>query len=114
MKHTFLISLIILVFFSCSPDEETQAPTNTVQTTTPEPETVAVQYTLTVAGVEGGTVTNGGTFDQGTEVTITALATEGYVFSGWTGSTETSNVISITLSADITLTANFELIEPNV
>ena len=111
MKHIFLISIIILVFFSCSPDEETQAPTNTVQTTTPEPETVAVQYTLTVTGVQGGTVTNGGTFDQGTEVTITASANEGYLFSGWTGSTETSNVISITLSADITLTANFELIE---
>ena len=32
----------------CSKDEETQVPTNTVQTTTPEPEAVVNQYTLTV------------------------------------------------------------------
>ena len=31
--------------YSCSPDEETQTPTNSVQTSTPEPETVVGQYT---------------------------------------------------------------------
>ena len=62
-----------MVLFSCSPDEETQAPTNTVQ------------YTLTVTPGEGGSVTNGGTFDEGMEVTLTATPSEGYVFIGWEG-----------------------------
>ena len=38
MKNLFLIPILLLVLFSCSPDEETQAATNTVQTITPEPE----------------------------------------------------------------------------
>ena len=36
MKNLFLIPILLLVVFSCSPEEETQVPTNTVQTTTPE------------------------------------------------------------------------------
>jgi len=49
MKNLFLISIFLLVFFNCSPDEETQPDTNTVQapTTKPEaekPEPVVVQY----------------------------------------------------------------------
>ena len=54
--------------------------------------------------------TSGGTLNEGAVISITATATDGYEFIGWTGSEETSNVISITLSADITLTANFQLI----
>ncbi len=43
---------------------------------TPEPEPPApTKYTLTVTASEGGTVsTEGGTYDEGTEVTITATA----------------------------------------
>ena len=71
IKSLFLISILLLVLFSCSPDEETQAATNTVQTISPEPEAetpepVVVQYTLTVTAGNGGSVTNGGTFDDGT------------------------------------------------
>ena len=39
MKKVLFIPILLLVLFSCSPDEETEAPTNTVQTTTPESET---------------------------------------------------------------------------
>ena len=59
--------------------------------TTPEPEAetpepVVVQYTLTVTASEGGTVsTEGGTFDDGTSVSVTANANEGYEFIGWDG-----------------------------
>ena len=66
MKKVLFIPTLLLVLFSCSPDEETEAPTNIVQTTTPEPETpepVVVQYTLTLTAGDGGNVTNGGTFD---------------------------------------------------
>ena len=46
MKKISFIPILLLVLFSCSPDEETQAPTNTVEASTPEPEIVVVQYTL--------------------------------------------------------------------
>ena len=41
-KLLYPLSLILtafLILYSCSPDEETEAPTSTVQSTTPEPET---------------------------------------------------------------------------
>ena len=70
------------------------------------------QFTATIIAGTGGTVsTPGGTLNEGAVISITATATDGYEFIGWTGSEETSNVISITLSADITLTANFQLIQ---
>ena len=48
MKDKYLVSIVFIMFISlicffmvlsCSSDEETQAPTSTVQSTTPEPET---------------------------------------------------------------------------
>ena len=100
MKNLFLIPILLLVLFSCSPDEETQAATNTVQTITPEPEAetpepVVVQYTLTVTAGNGGSVTNGGTFDDGTSVSVTANANEGYEFVGWEGSDSTESLITL-------------------
>ena len=67
-------------------------------------------YTLTVSAGEGGSVSSeGGEYEEGTELTITASASEGYRFTGWSdGSTEES--ITITLNSDTALTANFELI----
>ena len=78
--------LSFILIFSCSTeDEDTLVPV--VQTPKPEPESSPVEYTLTVLTAEGGTVsTEGGTYDEGTEVTITATANEGYRFDGWEGS----------------------------
>tara|TARA_B100000767_G_scaffold78843_1_gene75514 strand:+ start:36 stop:1469 length:1434 start_codon:yes stop_codon:yes gene_type:complete len=93
------VSIFTILIFSCS-------------SSSLDPEVVINQFTATINSGTGGTVsTEGGTYDQGTVLSITASAIEGYVFSGWTGSTETSNVINITLNKNITLTANFELIE---
>jgi hypothetical protein len=36
MKKLFLIPILLFIIYSCSKDEETQAPTNSAQTTTPE------------------------------------------------------------------------------
>ena len=112
-KLLYPLSLILtafLILYSCSPEEETQAPTNNVQTTTPEPETVVVQYTLTVTAGEGGSVTNGGTFDEGTESTITATPSEGYGFIGWEGSDSSDSSILITLNSNVELSAQFALL----
>ena len=66
-------------------------------------------YTLTVVSTEGGSTTGQGEYNEGTEVTLTATASEGYRFTGWSdGSTEES--ITITLNSDTALTANFEVI----
>ena len=64
-------------------------------------------YTLTVSAEEGGSVSSeGGEYQQGTQVTLTATPDEGYEFSGWSdGSTEATRVI--TTSEDLTLTASF-------
>ena len=110
MKKVLFIPILLLVLFSCSPDEETQAPTNNVQTTTPEPETVVVQYTLTVTAGEGGSVTNGGTYDEGASVTVTANPNEGYEFIGWDGNDSTNQSLTITINSNQTYEALFELI----
>ena len=66
--------LSFLLIYSCSTEEENSS-VPTFQT--PEPEEQVNQYTLTVSSAEGGTVsTEGGTYDDGTEVTITATPDE--------------------------------------
>jgi hypothetical protein len=93
-----------LILYSCSAEEEDTTPPPQVQQPTPEPE--VSQYTLTVTAGEGGTVsTEGGTYDEGTEVTITATPDEGYEFVGWEGSD--SNSLSITLNGNTTVQALF-------
>ena len=69
-------------------------------------------YTLSVtASAVGGTVsTEGGDFEEGTSVTITATANEGYRFTGWEGSDSTSESLTVTLNSDQTYQALFELI----
>jgi len=67
-------------------------------------------YTLTVSSGEGGSVsTEGGEYQEGTEVTITATPEEGYGFIGWNGSDSSSSTISVTLAANTTIEAIFRL-----
>ena len=69
-----------------------------------------VQYTLTVSASEGGTIsTEGGIYEEGTEVTITATPSEGYFFAGWEGNDSTSESLTITLNSNQTFQALFEL-----
>ena len=66
------------------------------------------QYTLTVSAGTGGSVSSvGGTYDEGAEVTIIAISSDGYTFSSWVGSVSTQTSLTITINADVTLTANF-------
>ena len=100
-----------LILYSCSAEEEDTTPLPQVQQPTPEPEPVVSQFTLTVTAGEGGTVsTEGGTYDEGTEVTITATPAEGYEFVGWEGSSSTDNSLNITVNSNESLNAVFELI----
>ena len=108
-----LLAIIILSFVivqSCSTEEE-ESVAPVVQTPQPEPEPDPVEYSLTVSAADGGTVsTEGGTYDEGTEVTITATANEGYRFTGWEGNSSTSESLTVTLNSNQTYQALFELI----
>lgn len=81
-----------------------------LSTVTPEP----VMFTVT-ATAENGTVEGDGEYAEGTEVTLTATAAEGYEFVNWTsGETEvsTANPFTFTVTSDTTLVANFKEVEP--
>ena len=70
-----------------------------------------VVYTIT-ASAENGTVEGAGTYVEGTSVTLTATANEGYKFVNWTKEgveVSTDATYTFTATEDVTLTANFEL-----
>ena len=87
------------IFISCG-KQETETPTPTPQ----QPTT----YTISITAGDGGSVSStGGTYEEGTQLNITATPSAEYVFTGWSnGSTE--NPISITVNSNLTLSANFE------
>ena len=102
------------ILYSCSAEEEDTTPPPTVQQPTPEPEPEpeVSQFTLTVTAGEGGSVTTGGTYDEGTNVTVTATPSEGYEFVGWEGNDSSNSNLSITVNSSQSLNALFQLI-PN-
>ena len=96
-----------LIIYSCSTEEDATPPP-TLQQPTPEPP-APKQYNLTVTAGEGGTVsTAGGTYDEGTKVTITATPAEGYEFVRWSDG-QTDRSINYTLNSNTSLTAVFEI-----
>ena len=89
-------------------NDNSSISTSTTDTST---STDVPTYSISVTASNGGTVsTEGGDFEEGTEVTITATANEGYRFTGWEGSDSTSESLTITLNSDQTYQALFELI----
>ena len=107
--------LFLSLVYSCSTEEEDTTPPPTVQQPTPEPEPPApTQYTLVVTASEGGTVsTQGGTYDEGTEVTVTATPDDGYEFIEWDGNDNQSNSFTVSINSNITIQANFQIIQSN-
>ena len=76
-------------------------------------ETSTETFTITVSAnpSNGGTVTGGGSYEQGSNCTVTATANSGYTFTNWT---ENGNVVStnadynFTVSSNRSLVANFD------
>jgi sulfatase modifying factor 1 len=63
---------------------------------------------LSASPSAGGTVSGGGTFIQGSPQTVTATATYGYEFIGWSGDASgTNNPLTITVTSNLIITANF-------
>ncbi|MFM1808438.1 MAG: hypothetical protein RLZZ242_1163 [Bacteroidota bacterium] len=89
-----ILSLIAL--FACEKEEPTEEN--------------LPRYSLFVSASEGGTVsTEGGLFDEGAQVTVTAIADKGYRFTGWEGIEETSASVQLNLGESISIKALFEL-----
>jgi uncharacterized repeat protein (TIGR02543 family) len=77
-------------------------------------ETTVTQYTLTLNATDGSITPNpaGGTYDDGTSVTLTATPDSGFEFTGWSGDASgTTNPLTITMDADKTITATFAPIQ---
>ncbi len=68
-------------------------------------------YTLTTDTVGSGSITlspSGGSYSEGTVVSVNAVADVGFVFSGWSGDLSGGNASqSLTMNADKTITATF-------
>ena len=73
-----------------------------------EQEAAPASYTITtdVNPAGAGTVTGGGTYPEGTEVTLAATANTGYIFSHWSDGL-TTNPRTITVNANANYTAYF-------
>ena len=71
--------------------------------------TPTITYTLTVSASEGGTVNNtGGTYNENSNVSITATADAGYEFTSWSGDASgTDNPLTVSMNSNKTITANF-------
>ena len=100
MKKLFLF-LSFFIILTCA-KEDSQAPN------TP-PSQIVKQYTLTASAGEGGSVSGGGTFSSGTQVSLTATPNSGYSFSSWSNGS-TANPLTVTLNSNTSITANFQVI----
>ena len=67
------------------------------------------QYTITVSANpnNGGSVTGGGTYNQGQSCTVSASANSGYTFNNWT---ENGNVVSTNANYTFTVNGNRNLV----
>ena len=100
-KHLLFLSILcsLVLFNACSEDDANAIEANSKAT-----------LTVTASPSEGGSVSpQGGTYDAGTTVEVTATANTDYSFTNWTGDFEgSSNPVTLTMLTDQTLTANFE------
>ena len=99
--HYKLISILLIVVINACSSEST----DDVGITPP----VIEKFTLIVNSSEGGSVnTVGGEYNKGSNVTITATPNQGYVFSGWSGnSNSTEPSITLVMEGNISITATF-------
>ena len=91
--------------------------TATINILIPAPKVYAVmaEYDATMGSVACGEETDFeiGEYEKNTEITLTATPKDGYKFMNWTvnvgedENTETANPLTITVTADMTITANF-------
>ena len=74
-----------------------------------EPVSSSTTYTVSVSSANSsmGTVSGGGTYEEGQTATVTATPKSGYKFTRWSNGS-TANPYSFTVTSDVSLTAYFE------
>ncbi len=116
-----LLGAMLVGFVSCDEEEpKVDNKGNGTEQTDPDgtgsgggttnPTTPTYAITLSVNDEAMGEVTGGGTYKKGETVTLIATANEGYKFVKWSDD-ETENPRTITITADVTLSALFETAE---
>ena len=108
-KLTYPLAFILIAFLflhSCSAEKDEINPTPSIQN--PNTELELTQYTLIVTAGQGGIVsTVGGTYNEGTKISIIATPNEDYEFVGWEGSNSLETSIVVDLNSSISLRALF-------
>ncbi len=107
LKSNLALRKVILLFafivLSCSKDA--------VETTPP----AVTKFQVTVASQDdskGSVSTTGGSFESGSDVTITATPKDGFQFTGWTGGASgDANPLTIKVSENANITATFDVIK---
>ena len=70
--------------------------------------TTPTSFVISVSGGTGGTVSGGGTYSSGSTVSLTATASSGYEFTGWSGGASgTSNPLVLSVSENLSIQATF-------
>jgi hypothetical protein len=93
--RTFLLFITLSLIISCGKDDSSSDVTP------------ISKYTLSVTATDGGTVSSpGGSYNEGSSVTITAKPNSEYLFENWSNGS-TQNPLTITVNQNISLTANF-------
>ena len=122
MKKLFFILSVLVLFYACGKDTEATTPPSNTQSTPPSNPTdntsnntevtTVEKFDLDVSSSEGGSVdTSGGSYDSNSSFTIKATPTDGYLFTGWSGSyTSINNSLSLVMDESKTIKANFEQI----
>ena len=90
-------TLFVLLLVSCGKESP-------VEVLTPQ----TIKYNVTFTSGSGGSVTiPGGSYDSGTSVSVTATPNSEYVFVNWSNGS-TQNPLSVTVTSNQSITANFE------
>ena len=125
IKNLFILSTLLFLT-TCSKDGYGPSENYSVSSNLYSPQTSdygsssststsVTQYSLTVTAGSGGSVsTSGGTYDDGSLVSITATPNDGYEFAGWNGSNSTSSTISLTIDSNTIIEALFTEIPAQV
>lgn len=89
--RSFVFALFILLIFSCESNDSSESES----------------FQVVIVASPGGSVsTNGGNYQLGDQFTVTAIANDGYIFTGWSNGL-TESEITITVTENLTITANF-------
>lgn len=97
ISYLFLLAIVPLTYLGCSKDDDP----------------LQFSLTVTVAPLNSGTVSpSSGIFDDGEQISISAIPAEGYDFLKWSGAaTGDSNPLVLSISSDTRIIAEFALVD---